>query len=117
VVRNPAHEEHNQQDVEKTASQAISPLRPTGWLKLIPSNICSRSSSKMAGWRRRVFLNAGLVTAVLITNITATIWASSSYGTDGEFGIRIMYRGSCAKTQSMSMWLHFIINFLSTAML
>ena len=52
---------------------------------------------------------------VLITNLTLTIWASSKYGL--REGVGTIHQGSCKKTRSLSLWLHIVINLLSTTLL
>ena len=96
--------------------QADLPSEPTGYEKFLPGSIFySQNYQKLRGWRMGVVLNAGLVTVVLLINITVTAWAYSSYST--ESGIGTFYQGSCEKTRRMNLWIHLAINLLSTAML
>ena len=52
---------------------------------------------------------------VFLTNITLTVWASSKYGL--QDGVGTIHEGSCKKTRSLSIWLHIVINLLSTTLL
>lgn len=52
---------------------------------------------------------------VFLTNLTLTVWASSKYGL--REGVGTIHEGSCRRTRSLSLWLHIIINLLSTTLL
>ena len=52
---------------------------------------------------------------VFLTNLTLTVWASSKYGL--QEGVGTIHQGSCKRTRSLSIWLHVIINLLSTTLL
>ena len=52
---------------------------------------------------------------VFVLNLTLTVWASSKYGL--EAGVGTIHYGSCDKTRSLSLWLHILINLLSTLLL
>ena len=52
---------------------------------------------------------------VFLTNLTLTVWASSKYGL--QEGVGTIHQGSCRRTRSLSLWLHIIINLLSTTLL
>ncbi|KAL9620828.1 MAG: hypothetical protein Q9204_008176 [Flavoplaca sp. TL-2023a] len=53
--------------------------------------------------------------AVLLINLVVTIWAAAHYGI--EDGIGTIQNGGCDTTKTLSLWSHFAINVLSTAML
>ncbi|KAL9034312.1 MAG: hypothetical protein Q9180_005478 [Flavoplaca navasiana] len=53
--------------------------------------------------------------AVLLINLLVTIWAAAHYGI--EDGIGTIQNGGCDFTKTLSLWSHFAINVLSTAML
>ena len=53
--------------------------------------------------------------AVLLINLVVTIWAAAHYGI--ENGIGTIQKGGCDTTKTLSLWTHFAINVLSTAML
>lgn len=52
----------------------------------------------------------------LILNLAWTIWAVTKHPADSN-SIGVLYQGSCSKTNSLSMWLHLLINILSTVLL
>ena len=52
---------------------------------------------------------------VFLTNLTLTVWASLKYGL--QEGVGTIHQGSCRRTRSLSLWLHIIINLLSTTLL
>ncbi|KAL8645139.1 MAG: hypothetical protein Q9226_007434 [Calogaya cf. arnoldii] len=52
---------------------------------------------------------------VFLVNLTVTIWAAAHYGI--EDGLGTIHDGSCDNTKTMSLWTHFAINVLSTAIL
>lgn len=66
--------------------------------------------------RTTVFCVQQLTAAlVLVTNIALTAWAQARFGTQN--GIGTIYLGSCAKAQRLDLWLHLLINVLSTLLL
>ncbi|KAL8685755.1 MAG: hypothetical protein Q9218_007560 [Villophora microphyllina] len=67
------------------------------------------------GWHAGTITCAVTVCIVLLVNLILTIWASVKYGIDGDLGT--VHEGSCHKTKNMSLWLHFAINVLGTALL
>ena len=74
-----------------------------------------RVSRRPQGWRMGVTLCAITSALVFLTNLTLTVWASSKYGL--QEGVGTIHQGSCKKTKSLSLWLHIVINLLSTALL
>lgn len=50
-----------------------------------------------------------------MTNIALTAWAQARFGTQN--GIGTIYLGSCAKAKRLDLWLHLLINILSTLLL
>lgn len=52
---------------------------------------------------------------VFLVNLILTIWATKTLEMNG--GIGTIQRGSCQKTKNLSLWLHLVINALSTALL
>ena len=67
------------------------------------------------GWRVGVSWCAGATATVLLINVIATISASAKYGTPN--GIGTLQDGKCDKAKKVSLWLHFVINALSTTLL
>ena len=62
-----------------------------------------------------VFICAATATSVLLINFSLTLWASVKYGLHG--GLATLQEGSCQKTKELSLWLHLMINILSTILL
>ena len=115
-MRTPPYKQQNRQRPKRPPPQTDLPSEPTGYEKFISGSIFySRNYQKLRGWRMGVLINAGLVTVVLLINVTATAWAYFSYGT--QSGIGTFYLGSCEKVRRMNLWIHLAINLLSTAML
>ena len=93
----------------------INPTRPES--RLSTSKI-SRSHSKWQryqGYHFGVRLCVFMTGTVLLINLILTIWATKTLEMNG--GIGTIQRGSCQKTKNLSLWLHFVINALSTALL
>ena len=70
---------------------------------------------KICGYRFAVLLCAGLTATVALINLTLTIWASKRFDVIAGFGT--IQQGNCDQTKKLSLWLHFAINVLSTALL
>lgn len=70
---------------------------------------------RLQGWRFGVALSASTATAVLMINLTLTIWASVRYPLLGGFGI--LYEGNCDTADSRGLWLHILVNGLSSILL
>ena len=71
--------------------------------------------SSFNGWRVGVTICASTAATVLIINISLTIWASAKNGLSN--GLATIQDGSCQKTKDLSLWLHLVINVLSTILL
>ncbi|KAL8709696.1 MAG: hypothetical protein Q9220_005636 [cf. Caloplaca sp. 1 TL-2023] len=67
------------------------------------------------GWHVGAIASAVIATLVFISNLGLTIWAATNYGIDN--GIGTLFDGSCTSTKNLSLWLHLLINALSTALL
>ena len=84
------------------------------------TSVEGRSSLKkrdyLHGWRMGITLCAATSGTVLMINLVLTAWALSKYGLTKE-GVGIIQEGSCTKTAHLSLWLHLIINLLSTLLL
>ena len=70
-------------------------------------------------WRSRrdvVLISCLTIAAIIFTfNLTGTIILHTKWGSND--GIGTIYQGSCARTQSISLWLHLLINLFSTLLL
>lgn len=68
-----------------------------------------------SGWRVGVTIGAITASTIFTVNLAVTIWATAKFGMQG--GVGTIQDGSCAQTRSLSLWLHMIINALSTLLL
>ena len=64
---------------------------------------------------RALLLNTGIVAVILLTNFILTLWAAAHY--PSSHGVSTLYQGSCAFVKRLDLWLHLLINVLSTGML
>lgn len=87
------------------------------WLpELDPDHPSAQKNQTILSNRTTVFCIQQLTAAlVLVTNIALTAWAQARFGTHN--GIGTIYLGSCAKAQKLDLWLHLLINVLSTLLL
>lgn len=79
---------------------------------------CGRTKArrfKFSGWRVGVMICASTAATVLIVNIALTVWASTKSGLSNGFAT--IQDGSCQKTKHLNLWLHLVINVLSTILL
>ena len=67
------------------------------------------------GWRVGVKICASTAAIVLFVNIGLTIWAIVKNGLSN--GITTIQEGSCQETKHLGLWLHLVINILSTILL
>jgi hypothetical protein len=83
----------------------------------------STPSNRYKSWKRRHFSGykvgvsggAVLVALVLLLNIAFTIVAVVRYKIPA--GMPLLYQGSCERVNLISLWLHLLINLLSSALL
>lgn len=88
------------------------------WLpELDPEHPSAQNKFQTKISNRRTVLCIQQLTAalVLVTNIALTACAQARYGTHN--GIGTIYLGNCAKAQRLDLWLHLLINVLSTFLL
>jgi len=69
------------------------------------------------GWHTGVLTSAACVVVVLFINIGLTIYAATNPQYKMEEGIGTLYLGSCDKSKTIGLWLHLVINALSTLLL
>ena len=75
-----------------------------------------RKERYLHGWRMGITICAATAGTVFLINLILTIWAISKYGLEnGGFGT--IQEGNCKETGHLSLWLHLIINLLSTLLL
>lgn len=82
----------------------------------LPSERLSRKQRyEFKSWKVGFASAAILSTAVLLTNLTLTTWASLYFGQ--QDGIGTAYDGSCDTVSAWNFWLHIFMNILSSAIL
>ena len=69
------------------------------------------------GWHTGVLVCAASVVVVLLINVGLAIYIATNPRYKMERGTGILYSGSCAKTETIGLWLHLGINVLSTLLL
>ena len=107
-----AHESHE-------SNYAISAESVIGIESTTASHASCRKSSSASqfrsGWRNTALLSCVVTLMVLLINVAVLIWTLSSSNVVG--GIGTLYEGNCARTKSLTTWLQFVVNVLSTALL
>src|SRR5262249_7528083 len=73
------------------------------------------SSKGQAKWRSIVLLGAATSSIVLIINLGFTISVTSNHSVQNWIGT--IYSGDCTTTKNRSVFLHLVINILSTILL
>ena len=68
-----------------------------------------------SGWDLGVTFYASTAATVLIANVCLTIRASAKNGLSSD--LAAIQDGSCQETKDISLWLHLLINVLSTTLL
>lgn len=68
------------------------------------------------GWRMGLALCAATACTVVMINLVLAVWALSKYGLN-KGGIGTIQEGNCKTTRRLSLWLHLVINVLSTLLL
>lgn len=82
----------------------------------VPRASFLRKSQYLHGWRMGITLSVATAITVFLINLILTIWAYSRYGLK-RGGIGTIQEGSCETTRRLSLWLHLVINVLSTLLL
>jgi hypothetical protein len=67
------------------------------------------------GWRTGVIDCAIMAAFVLVVNLAFMIWALVRFRLDD--GVGTLYTGTCQQLQSLNLWVHLLINILSTGLL
>ena len=75
----------------------------------------SRSQRYFQGWHFGVIACAVAAGVIFVVNTMLTIWASATL--DFSSFIGIIQEEKCDKTKHLDLWLHFVINVLSTLLL
>ena len=69
------------------------------------------------GWHTGVLASATCALTVLFINVGLTTYAATNPEYRMENGIGTLYSGSCDKSKKIGLWLHLLINALSTLLL
>ena len=69
------------------------------------------------GWHTGVLVCAASAVAVLVINVSLTIYAATNPRYMMEGGIGTLYSGSCDESKLIELWFHLGINVLSTLLL
>lgn len=78
-------------------------------------NAPRRAQRHFKGWRMGATLCAIAAATILLFNITLTIVASARNGDNS--GLATIQEGSCSESEQLDLWLHLLINALSTGLL
>ncbi|KAM0722513.1 hypothetical protein Q7P37_001954 [Cladosporium fusiforme] len=70
---------------------------------------------RLQGWRFGVALSAAVAICVLVTNCILTVWASLRFPL--EDGMGTAFVGECSTANTWALWLHILINALSSILL
>jgi hypothetical protein len=60
-------------------------------------------------------LHSFVVGVTLLLNVIFTLWGVTHY--PSSRGVGVIYQGDCALVKRLNLWIHLLINFLSTSML
>ena len=69
------------------------------------------------GWHTGVLACATSVAVVLFINVGLTIYAAPIQEQGLDLRSKVLYSGSCGKSRTIGLWLHLVINALSTLLL
>ncbi|KEY73995.1 hypothetical protein S7711_02589 [Stachybotrys chartarum IBT 7711] len=86
-----------------------------GWFPSILDDENSNLRIWLSRRSRALMIQIVLIGLILFTNLSLTIFAVSSYGSNE--GVSIIYQGDCSTVRSLDQWLHLLINLLATGML
>jgi hypothetical protein len=99
--------------------EGISPDNTFAHLNFTPGGrrerIQRKKRKRLQGWRFGVALSATTATTILLTNLALTVWASLRYPLSHGFGV--VYEGDCNVVNSRGLWLHVLVNGLSSVLL
>ena len=66
--------------------------------------------SRLSGWRTGALVSLAGALLVLFVNLAITIWVRADPRNEIRGAVGTMYRGDCAKTRSMTIWIHLLVN-------
>ena len=109
-------------EASKDKTAALLPLvahvnkpRFSGFRRVLKAQNAKKRFLHLNGWRAGVSWCTGTATVVLLINIIWTVGAVAIYGVKNGTGT--VHNGSCDKARKLSLWLHLLINILSTLLL
>jgi hypothetical protein len=76
-----------------------------------------RKQRFLAGWRLCVFLSLIGTTLVCVFNVAITLWVWKGGQSKIKDGVGTLFEGSCKKARSMNVWIHLLVNVISTVLL
>ncbi|KAF2023079.1 hypothetical protein EK21DRAFT_95203 [Setomelanomma holmii] len=71
----------------------------------------------LSGWRIGALLSLVGAVAVFIFNLSLTIWVSRNPKYKVQDGLGTLFQGSCARTRQLNVWVHLLVNVVSTLLL
>jgi hypothetical protein len=98
------HISHN--DAERLLSHGVDPEKLRGTQQRF-----------LSGWRFGALLSLFGAASVAIFNIIITVWVWKNPKHEIQNGVGTLYQGSCNRTKSLDVWVHLLINVLSTLLL
>lgn len=69
------------------------------------------------GWRRGGLASLIGAVCVFIFNLTITIWVYKNPDYDVDHSVGTLFQGSCATVRKLNVWVHLLVNVLSTLLL
>ena len=90
-------------------------LEELGSARTMPKDSTSRAHRWRDGYHMGLVGCMATAACVLILNCSLTIAAKAKHDIEGVYGI--LQQGDCNKTKRLDLWLHFLINVLSTLLL
>lgn len=98
------------------ASRVAGIIDLSQWFPQISDN--EESTQWRIWWSRRsraLMVQIVVIISILVSNLALTIVAVNRY--DSESGVGLIYEGDCTTVAKLNLWLHLLINLLSTGML
>jgi hypothetical protein len=82
-----------------------------------PLPLHPRKQKFLAGWRLCVFLSLIGITLVCVLNVSITLWVWKGGQSTIHGDMGTLFEGSCKKARRMNVWIHLLINVISTLLL
>jgi hypothetical protein len=70
-----------------------------------------------SGWRTGVLVSLIGATSVFLLNLILTLWVWRNGRYEIQGGIGMLLQGSCARVRRLNVWVHLLVNLLSTLLL